>query len=105
MKKILFGLIALLCLLPMSASAADKVKVYIFTKDGCTYCEKEMEYLKGLEGYNKTFEVIEYEMYDASWNTSTYYNLGKTVAEGLQKILIVRDSIILQQILGLAASS
>ena len=58
-KKLLSVLFTLLILIPLGINAEEKekVKVYIFEAGGCPYCEAEVEYLKGLEGYNKTFTI------------------------------------------------
>lgn len=84
MKKILFGLLAVLLVLPIGVNAKEKVKVYMFTKDGCGYCEAQKEYLQGLEGYNKTFEVVENEIYDSNWGTKGEYDLAVKVAEAFE---------------------
>ena len=59
-----------------------KVKVYIFEAGGCPYCEAQIEYLKGLEGYDKTFEVVEKELYvdHIDWVQGKDYALGVKVA-------------------------
>ena len=56
MKKIITFIVAFLLMVGF-VNAEGKVKVYMFEAGGCPYCEKEEEYLKGLEGYNKTFEL------------------------------------------------
>ena len=44
MKKKLFALLlALMIIMPVSAFAKEKVKVYMFEAGGCPYGEKEME--------------------------------------------------------------
>ena len=87
MKKILSGVIAILCCLPLVVSAADKVKVYIFYAGGCPACEAQIEYLEGLDGYNKTFEVVEKELYidHIDWKQGADYELGTKVADAFSK--------------------
>ena len=87
MKRKLFALLfALMIIMPVSAFAKEKVKVYMFEAGGCPYCEKEMEYLKGLDGYNKTFTVEVKELYvdHVDWAEGKDYSLGKTVAEAFK---------------------
>ena len=87
MKKKLFALLlALMVIMPVSAFAKEKVKVYMFEAGGCPYCEKEMEYLKGLDGYNKTFTIEVKELYvdHVDWAEGKDYSLGKTVAEAFK---------------------
>ena len=93
MKKIIFALIAMFCILPFTVNAADKVKVYIFSKDGCSYCEKQISYLKGLEGYNKTFEIVDVQIYDSNWKQTSNYELAKKVISGLQAAGVSADEL------------
>lgn len=83
MKKVLFTIIAVLCLLPIAVNAKSKVKVYIFEAGGCPACEAQIEYLEALDSYNEKFEVIEKELYvdHVDWEPGADYALGKTVAE------------------------
>ena len=83
MKKLLATIIAVLCLLPIAVNAKDKVKVYIFEAGGCPACEAQMEYLKGLDSYNKKFTIVEKELYidHVDWEQGKDYALGKKVAE------------------------
>lgn len=85
MKKIKLLLFAVLCsvLFIGSTSAKEKVKVYVFEAGGCPYCEKEIEYLKGLDSYNKKFEIVEKELYvdHVDWEEGSDYELGVKVAE------------------------
>jgi len=82
MKKILTFIIALLLFIPFAAHAENKVKVYIFEAGGCPYCEMEVEYLKSLKGYNKTFEIVMKELYvdHIDWKEGKDFELGKEVA-------------------------
>ena len=84
MKKILTVLICVLSVLSINVYAAKKnttkntlpavvegkepVKVYIFTKESCPFCEKAKTYINGLEEtYGKYFDVVIYEVYDSNW--------------------------------------
>ena len=84
MKKILTVLICVLSVLSINVYAAKKnttkntlpavvegkepVKVYIFTKESCPFCEKAKTYINGLEKtYGKYFDVVIYEVYDSNW--------------------------------------
>ena len=85
MKKLKLLLFAVLCsvLFVGSTSAQEKVKVYVFEAGGCPYCEKEIEYLKGLDSYNEKFEIEEKELYvdHIDWEKGKDYDLGVKVAE------------------------
>ena len=89
MKKFLFSILTCVILFPLMVSAKenDKVKVYIFEAGGCPYCEAEIEYLEGLEGYNKTFEVVREELYidHVDWKQGADYELGVKVATAFQE--------------------
>ena len=84
MKKFLSLIITMVLCLPLLVNAADKekVKVYIFEAGGCPACAAQIEYLKGLEGYNKTFEIVEKELYvdHVDWAIGADYELGVKVA-------------------------
>lgn len=86
MKKILLGIIALLLVIPMSVSAnieKAKIKVYMFYAGGCPACEATEEYLKGLEGYNKTFELVKKEAYidHIDWKQGKDYELSQKASD------------------------
>lgn len=97
MKKYIIALLAVLCLVPMTTYAKaktttttttklpdDLVKVYVFQKDGCQYCELQLEYLEGLESLNKKFTIVKKELYKTTeteaWAHGEDYNLGVKVA-------------------------
>ena len=86
MKKVLTIIFAALLVLG-HVNAEEKVKVYMFEAGGCPYCEAEEEYLKGLEGYGKTFELIKKELYvdHVEWKQGKDYKLGKAVAEAFNE--------------------
>lgn len=87
MKKVLSVIICLLCLfcfnvdaakkttkkttkstLPAVVEGKEKVKVYIFTKDGCPHCIEAKEFFTELEKtYGSYYELIIKEVYDSEW--------------------------------------
>ena len=86
-KKILIVLVAALVVFPFitkvnAAEPGEKVKVYVFEAGGCPYCEKELEYLKGLSSYNQKFEIVRKELYidHIQWEEGADYQLGVKVA-------------------------
>ena len=86
MKKILLGIIALLLVIPMSVNAnaeQAKVKVYMFYAGGCPACEAAEEYLQGLEGYNKTFELVKKEAYidHIEWKQGKDFDLSQKASD------------------------
>lgn len=84
MKKFLISLISVLVILPLTVQAKnDKVKVYVYEAGGCPYCEAQIEYLKGLDSYNKKFKIIEKELYidHEDWEEGADFEEGKKVAE------------------------
>lgn len=64
-----------------TADVSKMVKVYVFEKDGCSYCEAQKEYLQKLDSYNKKFVLVTKKLYDENWNASTDYEIGAKVAE------------------------
>ena len=74
MKKFLIGIICALSLFAFNVNAEEvttkeKVNVYVFSKDGCPYCEKAKTFLENSkEKYGKYYEIVEYQVYDSSWN-------------------------------------
>lgn len=90
-KKILVLLLAFLLIIPLGVSAKEKakakVKVYVFEAGGCPYCEAQLEYLKGLDSYNKKFTIVRKELYvdHVAWEIGRDFQLGKAVAEKFQK--------------------
>lgn len=86
MKKIITFIAAFLLMVGF-VNAEGKVKVYMFEAGGCPYCEQEEEYLKGLEGYNKTFELVKKELYvdHVEWKQGKDYEIGKKVAEAFNE--------------------
>ena len=87
MKKLFLSLIITLLILPIMVSANELVKVYIFEAGGCPYCEAEIEYLEGLDSYNKKFEIVKKEAYvdHIDWEEGKDFKLSKTVAEAFKK--------------------
>ena len=86
MKKYLGIFIISLFLMPLTVFAENKVKVYIFEAGGCPYCEMEMEYLQGLDSYNKKFEIVKKESYvdHVDWKPGADYQLAIKVANQFQ---------------------
>ena len=94
MKRFLTILLIVMCLVPMcvfakektkktTATADNKVKVYVFEAGGCPYCEMQTEYLKGLKSYNKKFVIVSKELFvdHVDWEEGKDYELGNRVAE------------------------
>ena len=88
LKSILFGIMLLVVISSTNVYAKEKVKVYIFEAGGCPYCEMQEEYLKGLESYNKKFEIIKKELYidHIDWQKGKDYDLGVKVANEFKKV-------------------
>lgn len=83
LKKILLVFILMLLFGTIGVNAKSKVKVYIFEAGGCPYCEAQVDYLKDLDGYNDTFEIIRKELYvdHVDWEKGSDYELGSKVAQ------------------------
>ena len=84
MKKYLLSFILLL-IFPLVVNAKnEKVKVYIYEAGGCPYCEAQVEYLKGLDSYNKKFTIVRKELYvdHVAWAKGKEYDNGVKVATG-----------------------
>lgn len=88
MKKKILALLTLILFVPTLVNAKEKVKVYMFEAGGCPYCEKEEEYLKGLDGYDKTFTIVKKELYvdHVDWAEGKDYELGKKVANAFNSV-------------------
>lgn len=89
MKKILGLLIVIMSMftLTIKVKAEDLVKVYVFEAGGCPWCEREKQYLEGLESYNKKFEIVTKELYvdHETWAQGADYDLGVKVANYFQQ--------------------
>ena len=88
MKKVLLLIVTLLTslLVVNRVNAEELVKVYVFEAGGCPFCEKEIDYLKGLDSYNKKFEIVQKELYvdHVDWEQGEDYELGVKVAQYFQ---------------------
>ncbi len=70
-KKIYFALVAVLLLLLLipKVEAANKAKVYMFSRVNCSACESALEYFNGLLDKDEDlFELVEMVTFDASGN-------------------------------------
>lgn len=94
MKKVrnvlLLIVLALVLVMPFGMSkvrAEGKVKVYIFEAGDCPWCEKERNYLEGLDSYGEKFEIVRKELYvdHVDWAEGKDYELGKKVAEAFNE--------------------
>ena len=85
---ILILLMSFFSIMNVNAKGKTKVKVYIYEAGGCPYCELQEEYLKGLDSYNKKFEIVKKELYvdHIDWEVGKDYNLGEKVANGFKKV-------------------
>ncbi len=86
MKKIYFTLIIVLLLMMFIpvVEAANKAKVYMFTRDGCSACISAKSYLDGLLKDDKDlFELIEIVAFDSNGQVKNKdaYNLMLAVLE------------------------
>lgn len=74
MKKVLLSLVTLVtlfALMPFAKAADNKVKLYMFTKNGCSACEYAFtEFEKRLEEYPDEFELVNIEV----WCGTDYTN-------------------------------
>ncbi len=90
MKKLLASLICALSVLgfmPMAkAKENEVVNVYMFTKDGCGYCEKALDYFSKLAAdkeYGPMFNLITLEVFDGNFDVQDqdYYELLMKTAQ------------------------
>lgn len=94
MKKILTFMICILSAFCLTVHAAPEVtttgegkepiKVYLFSKDHCPYCERAESYIKGLDAeYGDYFDLVIYQVYDINFQIENkqYYNLMNNVAK------------------------
>ena len=90
MKKLNISIFIIFLFMTISfvdVSAKAKVKVYIFEAGGCPYCKLQEDYLKGLDSYNKKFEIVNKELYidHIDWQKGKDYELGVKVANEFKK--------------------
>ena len=90
MKKLKISIFIIFLFMTISfvdVSAKEKVKVYIFEAGGCPYCKLQEDYLKGLDSYNKKFEIVNKELYidHIDWQKGKDYELGVKVANEFKK--------------------
>ena len=90
MKKLLVSLICALSVLGFMPLAKAKenevVNVYMFTKEGCGYCEKASEYFSKLatdKEYGPMFNLITLEVFDGNFDVQDqdYYELLMKTAQ------------------------
>lgn len=70
MKKYIIGIVSFLMMMVVNTNvfAADKVKVYMITKDGCSWCQKELEVIAELQKeHPDLFDFVELEVFDPNW--------------------------------------
>ena len=70
MKKIILGITTIIiALIMLPLVKAEKVPVYMFTKEGCPACESAFEYFDELEKeYPDLFQQYRIEVFDYNWN-------------------------------------
>ncbi len=61
--------------------SSNKVKVYVFVKDGCGYCEAQEQYLEELAKTNDKFQTVILRAYDSNWKPVDYYDLASEVSD------------------------
>lgn len=61
--------------------SSNKVKVYVFVKDGCGFCEAQEQYLDELSKTNDKFQTVILRAYDSNWQPVEYYNLANEVSD------------------------
>ena len=86
MKKIILGVVTavMMFLLIPGVKAAEKVPVYMFTKNGCSACEYAEEYFAELKKDNPDlFELYNFEVFDSDENGNWI-----VVSEELQDLLV-----------------
>ena len=88
MKRLFRLVLLLVCLIPITSFAKEKVKVYVFEAGGCPYCEAEIEYLEGLDSYNEKFTIVKKELYvdHVDWEKGADYDLGVKVANAFKNV-------------------
>ncbi len=92
MKKLYLSLVALLLVLVMmpTVSAKNKVTVYMFTKNGCGYCEQAFDFFEGkLKEDPDAFELVNLEV----WCGTDYTNKNEWIL-GSQKGLDLMKAIL-----------
>lgn len=81
---------------PTSVFANEKVNVYLFYGDGCSYCEKAFEGFESIKDkYGDKFQLIKYEIWNNEKNADLSEEVAKTLGnkiEGVPYIVIGSQS-------------
>lgn len=99
-KKLLFlFLVISLLIIPLSANAKKKQKIYVFYGDGCPHCKAEDEYLDKLLKKDKysNYELEKYEVWYNSENSKKASEIGEILdvpASGIPYLIIGTNVII-----------
>jgi glutaredoxin len=94
MKKLkgLLLVLAVICFLPFTVHASEKINVYIFRGEGCPHCEEALEFFDSLsDEYKSYFDLIEKEVWYDEDNAADMQSVadyfGETVS-GVPYIVI-----------------
>ena len=104
MKKIFLGLVTMLIVflaIPLVASA-EKVPVYMISKEGCPACQSATEYFDGLQKeHSDLFQLFDIQVFDSNWNfvsndhqdlfLSLYEKLGEDTSKAATPTIIIGD--------------
>lgn len=83
-KLILLSIISFIYILfsPLSVYAKDKVNIYFFNGEGCSYCEEFKTWIDGIKTeYGNLFEVKDYETWNNEENASLMYRVAEVRGE------------------------
>ncbi len=70
--------------IPAIVEGKEPVKVYVFTKESCPYCEKAKAYLNELsKDFGAYYDVVVLEVYDSGWKVKNrnYETLMKQIGQ------------------------
>ena len=88
-KLILLSIISFIYILfsPLSVYAKDKVNIYFFNGEGCSYCEEFKTWIDGIKTeYGNLFEVKDYETWNNEENASLMYRVAEVRGEEVEGV-------------------
>jgi thiol-disulfide isomerase/thioredoxin len=88
-REIIIGVLLILILMPCKVNATinKPVNVYIFSGNGCSYCESALDFFDSIEEeYGDYFNLINYEVWYNEENSSLMYKVAEHFGDDLSGV-------------------